>query len=361
MNNIRRLDELGERRIIEEILRPRYSFQGEHRFGDDCALVAYGDLVAGGAVVATTDPCPEPMASFLGYTDLYYRGWLLAAINLSDLAAAGARPLGLLTSLILPCDIKTDQFVRLLDGIDNCCEQCGTHVIGGNLKEGIRIDLSATAIGVCNDNMCMSRTGCREGDLIAVIGDLGLFWAGVLAVRHRLSLDDAENKTLLRNILTPMPKVHIGQELAKMRLLTACLDNSDGLYPSLIQLANANHLQMHVMMDDVAFPPEVIRVSSVLGVDPVRLALGWGDWQLVGCLYPSKKDELMALGKHHGVPVYIIGQVRTGYGVVLEHKGRIAEMAPIDSQRFTRESWFTAGLEAYIDLLVNGPLWKETE
>jgi thiamine-monophosphate kinase len=346
----RHLDELGERKMIEEILRPRYDhdFHEIPRFGDDCAYVGRGELLMGGTVVATTDPCPEPMASYLGYTDLYYRGWLLAALNLSDLAAAGARPLGLLTSLILTNDTTVEQFVRLLDGIDECCRQCDTRVLGGNLKEADRIDLSATAIGVCSHGKCMSRTQCREGDLIVVIGDLGLFWAGVLSIQQRLPLSDVEEKALLHNILTPMPKVHIGQELAARSLLTVCLDNSDGLYPSL------------VTMERVSFPPEVTRVSSELGVDPVRLVLGWGDWQLIGCVDPARENELRELGKHYRVPVHVIGDVRSGRGVALEHKGKIAEMAPIDSQRFTKESWFTAGLEAYIDLLVNGSLWKDT-
>jgi len=51
-------------------------------------------------LVATTDPCPEPLVFSLGYTDLYYQGWLLATINFSDLAAAGAEPLGLLVSYL---------------------------------------------------------------------------------------------------------------------------------------------------------------------------------------------------------------------------------------------------------------------
>lgn len=361
MRDSRRLIDLGERKIIEEILRPRYASEGIPRFGDDCAFVIYADLVAGGTVVAQTDPCPETIASFLGYTDLYYAGWLLAAINLSDLAASGARPLGFLSSLVLPNDTTVEEFLRLLDGIDECCSQCGTRVIGGNLKEGPKMELTGTAIGVCDRRMAMSRRGCTEGDLVVVIGDLGLFWAGVLAVRSGLPLDNAEKNLLLRNVLTPMPKIHIGQELARRGVLSACIDNSDGLYASLIQLANTNGVQIHVTTDDIQFQAEVLRVSSSLGVDPVRLALGWGDWQLVGCLHPSREKELKEVGEQYGVPVNIVGRVSAGQAVFFHHKGRVAEMAPIDSERFTIRSWFTAGLESYIDMLISGPLWRESE
>jgi thiamine-monophosphate kinase len=357
LDNNLRLDELGERRIIEEILRPRYEEYGIGRFGDDCAFVAYGSSIGEGTLVATTDPCPEPMAFILGYTDFYYRGWLLATINLSDLAAEGARPLGFMTSLILTNDTTVQQFVRLLDGIDECCGASGTRVVGGNLKEGTRIDLSGTAIGVCDNDLFLSRTGCNKGDLIVVLGDLGLFWAGVLAVRNKLLSKDNQTN-LLRNILTPIPQIHIGQELARERLLTSCIDNSDGLYPSLAQLARANKLQMHISMENINFSKEVLEISSTLGIEPLRLSLGWGDWQLIGTCAPQNYGGLQRVSEKYQVPLHLIGDVRNGDGVMLEHNNRVAEMAPIDSQRFTKDSWFTVGLESYINELIDGPLWK---
>jgi thiamine-monophosphate kinase len=357
-NGDQRLDELGERRIIEEILRPRYGSHKWERFGDDCAFVADGSVVGSGYVVATTDPCPEPMAAFLGYTDLYYRGWLLATINLSDLAAAGARPLGFLSSLVLKNDTTVQQLNRLLDGIDDCCRACGARVVGGNLKEGSKIDLTGTAIGVCNNGKGLSRVGCQNGDLVAVIGELGLFWAGTLSVMRNIR-SDYDKAVLLRNVLTPLPKVHVSQDIADRKLLTACLDNSDGLYPSLVQLSDLNQLQMYVRADAISYSAEVLHICSLLAVDPLRLALGWGDWQLIGCCHPTNLNALRTASDAHGVPLHVIGEVRHGRGVVLEYKERVAEMNPLDSQRFTRDSWFTAGLGSYVDALMNGPLWRE--
>lgn len=352
-----RLDEIGERRIVEEVFRPRYSGGVDNNFGDDCAVIAEREALGDGTIVATTDPCPEPMASFLGYTRLYYRGWLLAAINLSDLAAAGARPLGLLTSLVLKNDTTSGELRDLLDGIDDCCSACHTKVVGGNLKESGKIDVSATAIGICKKGRRMSRTGCGEGDLIVVVGDLGSFWAGTLAVKHGLSMDESTRKRILHNVLTPMPKIDVARVLAEKRILKACMDNSDGLYPSLAQLADTNHVRMHIKMEDVVFPQEVIGISSILKVDPVRLALGWGDWQLIACLDPAKLGELQAAGMRQNVPIFVVGRVERGSGVILDHDGRSGPMYPIDSQRFTKDSWFTAGIESYIKALTEGPIW----
>src|SRR5690348_5822441 len=109
------LSDLGERRIVEEILRPRYD-RGQG-FGDDCAILDWpGAPPAGAQLVASTDPAPRPVAATLGFSDPYYEGWLLATANLSDLAAAGAHPLGLMTSLTLPAATTVHDFTRLLDG-----------------------------------------------------------------------------------------------------------------------------------------------------------------------------------------------------------------------------------------------------
>lgn len=128
MSDSVRLSDLGERRIVEEILRPRYAV-GEGAFGDDCAHLT----LEAGTVVMTTDPCPKPMAHILGFTDEYFRGWLLelsTCLILPPLALAHG---GMLTSFVLPAEMPLTDFTRLLDGVDACCVAADTRVVGGNL------------------------------------------------------------------------------------------------------------------------------------------------------------------------------------------------------------------------------------
>ena len=124
------LRDLGERRIVREVLSRRYS-RTEY-FGNDSAYIT-SNVVADEIVVASTDPCPRPIAFELGFSDPYYFGWLLAAINFSDLAAAGARPIALLSPLILPAESPVSELERLLDGLDACATLVGATVAGGNL------------------------------------------------------------------------------------------------------------------------------------------------------------------------------------------------------------------------------------
>jgi thiamine-monophosphate kinase len=350
-----RLGDLGERRIISELLAARYR-DSSVRFGDDCAEIA-ADFSSPGHLLVTTDPCPPPMALSLGFTDEYYRGWLLATINLSDLAAAGARPLGLLSSLQLPAQMPVDDLGRLLDGLDQCADETGTTVVGGNLKEAEEVDVSATAVGWC-DSQPLSRVGAQVGDSVLLIGEIGEFWAGVLAVKHRLIERDAAHP-LLRNVLTPRPKVAAGIELRRRGLLSACLDNSDGLFPSLTQLGEANTVAVCVERDRLAFPEAVTDVASRLETDPLRLALGWGDWQLVATCPPDRVSAAIKAAESVGESSTVIGTVEEGSGVWLAEGSKKGRLLPLDSQRFAPDSWFSAGIAGYIETMLVAPLFSD--
>jgi thiamine-monophosphate kinase len=338
-----RLDELGERRIIHEVLAPRYAHSAMN-FGDDCACLSIPDSAS---LVFTTDPCPPPMATELGFDDWYYRGWLLATINLSDLAAAGAEPLGLLTSLTLPGNTTITQFQRLLDGLDECSGEQGCGVIGGNLKEAPAVDISATAVGRCIGSPPLGRSGACPGDLVVVLGDLGRFWAGALALREGLIAPDPHHP-LLEPVLVPRPQIGIGRLARERGLLTSAIDNSDGLYPSLAQIARASGVGLELDASGMRFGQDVRDMARQLGVDPVRLALGWGDWQLVATTSPRALKELQFAAGAAGIECSVLGRVTDGTDVSIRYRGRHGPLLRLDSERFTKASWFTAGLDAYI-------------
>jgi thiamine-monophosphate kinase len=350
-----RLSDLGERRIIEDIFTPRYAREGNPYFGNDCAILESGADKAS-ILVVTTDPAPPAVALQCGFPDLYFQGWLLSTANLSDIAAAGAAPVGLVTSLILPADLRVVDLERLLDGIDDCCRSCATAVYGGNIRDGKSMVLSATAIGKCAGRPPLSRRGARLGDRICVIGDLGLFWAGTLAARRGLNVPEALRAELFRNLLTPMPKVAVGRHLRERGLLTACLDNSDGLYASVLTLARNNGLGVRLNLDDVDMPEAVRFVSQALDVSPVRLALGWGDWQLLVTVAPSLVNELRTVARADGTHAHVIGEMVSGEDVMLEYHHEQGRLLPLDSERFASSSWFLHGLDSYEQTLLTAPL-----
>lgn len=340
------LGDLGERGIIEDILRPRYE-RSAWKFGDDCASLRLSPG-ASSWLVATTDPCPLPAASLLGFADYYYWGWLLGTINLSDIAAAGATPLGFLSSFIFPNSFLVPDFTRLLDGLDDCCKSVETEVIGGNIKEGPSIDLSGTAIGSCGRRP-MSRQGAAPGDSVVIVGDLGLFWSGYLAVNRDLAILKTDRTELLRNVLTPSPKVLAGQRLLDSGVVKSCIDNSDGLYPSLIGLTHKANLGVHLDLDSVDLPAVVNAVGAELDLDPVRLLLGWGDWQLILVTSNNMITEIRALTSDLDLSAQEVGRITETGCVRAVRKGHEGELLQLDSQRFSPDSWFSSGITTYIE------------
>lgn len=345
------LREFGERRLIDEILRPRYRENGA-RFGDDCASVA---VPLGNRVVVTTDPCPQPMAELLGFDDLYYRGWLLGTINLSDLAAAGATPLGLVTSFVLPPELPIADFTRLLDGIDACCAASGTVVLGGNLKEGKQIDVQATAFGTVPDD-ALSRIGCQAGDIIAVAGPAGNFWAGALCHMERARLPAGLIDRLLEQVLTPRPQLAFGQALLAAGIPVAVMDNSDGLGPSLTTLADLNDVGLIIDLTDLRLSDDVQSAASALDIDAARLLFGWGDWHLVFCVDAVRFDEVRAVAAEVDVLLTRIGELTASRSRRLLRNDREVALDAPESERFAADSWFTAGIGEYIRQLRTFPM-----
>jgi len=343
------LSDLGERWITDNLLARRYDRRGNY-FGDDCAVIRFGKR----AFLYTTDPCPTPAALALGFDDLYYFGWLLATINLSDIAAMGGTPDGLLTSFILPNDTTVQQFNRLLDGVDACCSQSGTRVIGGNLKEG-SLQGTATAVGHMDFDTVLWRSGVQVGDSILVAGDLGRFWAGFLARRNELPIPGSRLKRLMNPVLTPRPKIREGRILSGLGCVHAAMDVSDGLLPTLREMAKASKVNLSLELTRESIDPDALVVADLLRMDPTRLALGWGDWQL--CLAVNASDIASVRAAIAPEPVHEIGKARRGTGLLLRHEDGVDRLwGEFDSERLRNDSWLTAGLQGYVDMLLDSPL-----
>jgi thiamine-monophosphate kinase len=339
------LADLGERRIVTEILAPRYGSPKRGRFGDDV-----GQLVAqpapGECVVATVDPCPHPAAAELGFDGLEHLGWLAVTINLSDLAAGGARPLGLVASLVLPRDLRITDLVDLLDGLDSCASDAGTAVVGGNLKDG-ELGVTVTAIGATEDPP-LSRVGARPGDAVCVAGPFGRFWSQVLGFRAgRPEPPDA--------VLRPRAQVAAGTFLRRSNLVTACIDNSDGLGPSTALLAGASGVGLRLEPDHVRWDPVVAAAAALAGIDPLRLAIGWGDWNLLFTVPPKHVGHLTDGLRATGTATHLVGQVVSGSTVTLALQGRVGRMGPFESERLRSDSF--PGIDRYLDTLLHCPLW----
>lgn len=295
-----RLSEIGEKeavRRIQELVAERGSTSSIGP-GDDAAAVDLGPIY----LVATTDILGQGTHILPGMTD-WQVGWTLAAVNFSDVAAMGAKPIGLLVSMGLPRDFDSSRLDSMLRGVLDCCDHVGGELLGGDTKEAKEITLAGTALGTVGKRDILLRKGASPGDLLAVTGSLGLAAAGYHSLMNGLGVKAAENA-----ILEPQPRVKEGMVLSSSGVVTSCMDISDGLGSSVHALSQMSNVSFSLDFYEVPVEEEVLVVAEAIGLDPTDLALYFGgDYQLLFTIRPTGLDRLRSL---LGERFSVIGEAR---------------------------------------------------
>ncbi|MFP6654919.1 MAG: thiamine-phosphate kinase [Myxococcota bacterium] len=222
-------------------------------------------------------------------------------VNLSDLAAMGAEPVGALLSFAAPAALPLSVFDGIMAGLHHEARRFDCPLVGGNLSNASETSLTVTVIGRVRRGRALRRTGLRSGDRLFVTGVLG---AGALA---RLRADHDGGR--LRRV--PVPRIEAGLALARLRSIRACIDLSDGLASDLGPLLEPDSLGAEIDPDRLPMPRGFRRACSDLGLDPIELMVGGGeDYELLfGVAGKSLDADPLRLTERLGVPVSEIGRV----------------------------------------------------
>ena len=276
------VSEIGERRLLD-LIRARLSAQSRRSrrglvvdIGDDAAVVV---PTRNAQSVLTTDAQIEGVhfeRRLAAPADIGYRA---LAVNLSDLAAMGARPRWALLSLMLPGVMPVREIEDLVDGMVACGNAHGAAVIGGNLTRSpgpLMVDV--TVVGEAMPRRVLTRSGARPGDAVYVSGTVGGAAAGLEMLRAaRSTIDNEFERACIERYRRPEPRVKLGLTMAQARAARAAIDLSDGLAEAAAQLAEASGCGIEV---DGALVPieEGARVWwETAGRDPLMAALTGGD------------------------------------------------------------------------------------
>jgi thiamine-monophosphate kinase len=306
---VKRLADLGERAAIRRIAGILSNGRHQSSIGDDCATISMGTNY----LLVTTDMMfqrthiPPQMTP-------YQMGWFLVAINLSDIAAKGGIPLGLVLSYGLPKHTSELFLKRLTEGANACAVTFHTTIVGGDTKETAEVTLCGTAFGTVEKPLFMSRTGVHPGDVVAVTGTLGKAGAGYHALKQKLP-----GKTLTKAILEPQPRLKEGRLLARQRVVTSSMDLSDGLSASLYQLQEANTVGFEINKDALPLASELRTVTGLKpGIDPYSVALHFGgDYELLVTLPKTRFEAVQQVLKRQRVSLIPIGVVTKNKGILL--------------------------------------------
>ena len=271
------LFEAGERGLLREL----------ERLGLASGQEAEGAIL-GGNRVATMDVLAEGVHFRLDWTSFGDLGYKAAAVNLSDLAAMGAEPEGLLVGLGAPREAEVAQVIELYEGLN----EAGVPVVGGDTTRTASWFLSVTAFGT--SERVPGRAGAVPGDLLAVTGPLGGSAAGRYVLEHGLEGFDELVSAHRR------PPVRLAEGKALGRVAHAMVDLSDGIGSDAARIAERSGCK--VVLDAEAIP-RVPRLDDV--ADLPFWTLG-EDYELLAALAP---EDAEASG------FSVVGRIEQGSGV----------------------------------------------
>ena len=279
--------------------------------GDD-SLVLTLDAMVAGVHFLPGDP-PETI------------GRKLLRVNLSDLAAMGARPLGYLLAAVFPKDIDEAWIAAFAAGLAEDQARFGVALYGGDtVSTPGPLTLTLTAFGEVPRDRALSRTTARAGDLIYVSGTIGDGFLGLEVVRGGLpDLGEAHRTYLAARYRLPEPRLDLGRRLVETGLASAALDVSDGLAADLGHIAGESGLASEIEAGAVPLSPAA---RAAIEAAPERLAglLGGGDdYELLFTVASSRAGEVAALAQELDLPLTAIGHMAVGRGLrVRDREGR---------------------------------------
>jgi thiamine-monophosphate kinase len=291
---------------------------------DDVALI---DGPAGTQYVLKTDAIVEGV-HYLPDDPPKEVAQKLLRVNLSDLAAKGAAPVGYLLTTALPPARDEAWLEQFAAGLAADQAAYGIFLLGGDsvMTPG-PATLSVAAIGIVVAGRAVLRSGANAGELVYVSGTLGDAALGVLAAKGQdLGVGPSERAFLIDRYHLPQPRLNLGARLAG--IASAMMDISDGLVADLGHLCDASALAGVIEAARVPLSPAA---QAALARDPARLAsvLGGGDdYELLFAAPAAAAPSLAAIARETGVPVTPIGRLEAGSRVrVLDQAGQEIALA----------------------------------
>lgn len=238
--------------------------------------------------------------------------WKLVAVNVSDLAGMGGRPLGLLTGIGLPAHRADDWIEAFIAGLAHACERFGCPLLGGDTVrlEGAAV-LSATALGNVPSGQAVSRRGARPGDAVWVSGTIGDAGLGLM-----MALGRAEDvPTLVRRYRRPLPRIALG--LSLRGLASGGMDVSDGLLLDARRLAAASGVAMSIDLASVPLSNEARALLPPGDAGLLQAATAGDDYELLFTTPAMLAPKVLEIAKAAGVRVTRIGTVEPGEGLLV--------------------------------------------
>ncbi|MFN7096870.1 MAG: thiamine-phosphate kinase [Gammaproteobacteria bacterium] len=300
--------------------------------GDDAAVI---NGYAGQQYVVTTDLLVEDIhfrVSYFNPADLAHKA---LHVNLSDIAAMGARPCFILCGISIPM-AQAKYAEDFLFSLATICKKAGVLLIGGDTtKSPDKLFISITAIGTTAPEYIKYRTTAAVGDYICITGALGDAHIGLIACENKRS-DLTEFKNAF---LRPHAKINEGQWLGTQLSVTSMMDISDGLFIDLRRLCEASNVASNIILENIVPSTSFINACYDLQLDPVTtMLIGGEDYGLLFTV-DSENYQLLAdaFMQRFGYQITCIGHIVAGNGVHFIEQGQAKNMTLTPFSHFGEE------------------------
>jgi thiamine-monophosphate kinase len=308
---------ITEEKIINDIQRllPTPSQRVWVGIGDDCAVLRPPSQ----ALIVSTDALVENVHFDLSLTSFWELGWRSVHVNLSDLAAQGARPQSLLYSLVLPTHIEKRQVLEFYEGVSEAARKTHVDVVGGNLAKGSGPwVINVTAMGEPFEFLSGLQTPRRGhgkvGDWIAITNEIG--WAALgLKLLQKFGRSQAEHKSprAVQRYVMPQARVEESYRLLQTGAVTSMMDISDGLLLDLTRLRGDSKLDIVLEENELTLPKDILRWCHDLHLtDDEMKELCWtggDDYELLLTLDPNTWTNAVANDLELKELVQVIGEM----------------------------------------------------
>lgn len=272
------MNEVNLIKKIKNTLKSQY-------IGDDCAYLK--DL----GIVISQDSLVEDIHFNKHMMSPYQIGYKSVMVNLSDIAASGAKPAYLTVALSLPKEIKDDAVIDFYEGAKYALENLDVEIVGGDITGSDKLYISISVIGKTLNRKISSRSHAKIGHKIITSGVHGSSAAGLRILQNDLEPD----KDLIKAHLMPVAQIDFAKQISEqIQEDYAMMDTSDGLFDALFKIGSASECTMSVDFERILYDPKIKEYFS----DYKDLILfGGEDYQIVATvpveLLPSLKDYII--------------------------------------------------------------------
>ncbi len=284
---------------------------GSEYIGDDCAYLK--DL----GIVITQDSLVEGIHFSLDYMTPEQLGYKSIMVNLSDIAASGAKAEYITVSLSTPPNIETDFVEKLYTGMQKACQENNQNIkiVGGDITGSEKIFISVCAIGNTKNCKISSRKSAKVGYKIVVSGNHGSSAAGF----KLLTEGKTTPEQFIKAHLEPKAQILFGQKISNnITKDYAMMDTSDGLLDALSTIANESHVLLEIDFNKIPYDKEIEQFENWQNL----ILYGGEDYQIVA-----------AVPKDFETSGTVIGEVKTGSGINLIKNNEITHLERVEIEQ----------------------------